>query len=125
METGIVAIEHVRSKIDRIQKDLGINEVENDLLANEKSKFGEQLLQTMESCGKLRDGLLGFHAAHALADIDAMSKAQPDRVDLASDHLLETFNVQATITDFSEAFEELERENQRLKLDEEGAKLLS
>jgi hypothetical protein len=101
------------------------NAIESPQLSNERHKFNEQITQTLESCNKLREGLLGLHAARALADIHPVAGTLPDRLDIESTHSVDTFNLQATITDFAESFEELEREYQRLKSQDEAGKLIS
>lgn len=123
-EKGLATIENVKSRINRISRDLGQNET-GEHLSNERNKFNQQLAQTVGSCDKLRDGLLSLHAAQVIADIRPIDKNLPDRIDVESDHSVETFNLHATLTDFTESFEELEREYQRLKSENDTAKLVS
>ena len=58
-------------------------------------------------------------AAHALAGIYSPEETLnlPDTKDLA--HAAETFDIQTTLTDFSESFDRLEREYKRLKAEDE------
>jgi len=123
-EKGLATIENVKSRVNRISRDLGQNQA-SEHLSNERNKFKEQLVQTVDSCDKLRDGLLSLHAAQVIADIRPIDKNLPDRIDVESDHSVETFNLQATLTDFTESFEELEREYQRLRSENDTAKLIS
>lgn len=125
-EKGLVAVEQTKTKIERMTRDLGKNKTGEPLpLSSERQRFDEQLMQTIESCAKLREGLLGVHAVRAIADIHPGAENLPDRIDIESAHSVDTFNLQATITDFTESFEELEREYNRLKSEEDNGKLIS
>ena len=123
-EKGLATIENVKARVDRISRDLRQSET-GEHLSQERNKFNEQLAQTVNSCDKLRDGLLSLHAVQVIADIRQIDRSLPDRMDMESDHSVETFNLQATLTDFTESFEELEREYQRLRSENDTANLIS
>ena len=101
--------------------DYAIEFTENVL--PEKENFLAQLDETKASCEKLRESLLNRQAAHTLQSISRIK----DNLKLSSaddlHHTLETFNIQTAITDFSESFEELEREYKRLKAENANQKI--
>lgn len=85
----------------------------------EKESFLTQLAETESSCEKLREALLSRQAVRALQDISPLQEnlKLPSAKEIV--HAAESFNIQTTLTDFSESFEELEHEYKRLKTEEE------
>ena len=121
MENGLAAIERTAREINHIRLNLtrydAIDFPKRTL--PEKENFLSQLVETDASCEKLREALLAKQAAHALAGIHPLEETLnlPNTKDLA--HAAETFNLQTTLTDFSESFDQLEREYKRLKAEDE------
>jgi hypothetical protein len=120
-ENGLVTIETARTQIDKIRQKLArseLVEVPAGALAEQRG-FIDQLEETDESCQKLREALLSRQAARALQDISPVGKnlKLPDSPELVRE--TEIFNIQTTLTDFSESFAELEREYRRLRAEEE------
>jgi len=126
-ENGLVTIENTQSEINRIRRNLTVYapvEFPKRTLP-EKENFLAQLDETEDSCEKLREALLSRQAARALQDISPIEEnlKLPSTKEII--HAAESFNIQTTLTDFSESFEELEHEYKRLKAEEEmGQKLL-
>ena len=122
-EDGLTAIEQTEREIRHIRQNLtrydAIDFPKRTLPA--KENFLAQLAETGTSCEKLRESLLAKQAMHALQGIQPLeeSLSLPGTTDLA--HAAETFNIQTTLTDFSESFDELEREYKRLKAEDELA----
>jgi len=120
-ENGLVTIETSRAAINQIRQNLTRYDVidfpENTL--PEKQAFLTQLDETEDSCQKLREALLSRQAARALQDISPIAESVklPSSKELA--HESNVFNIQTTLTDFSESFDELEREYKRIKAEEE------
>lgn len=121
MENGLAAIEQTAREINHIRLNLtrydAIDFPKRTL--PEKENFLSQLAETESSCEKLREALLAKQAAHALAGIHPLEETLnlPNTKDLA--HAAETFNLQTALTDFSESFDQLEREYKRLKAEDE------
>ena len=126
-EHGLAAVENTKQKIDKIRQNTTLHggaEFPERVLP-EKEIFLSQLEETEESCEKLREVLLSRQATRALRDIQPIDENLnlPGAKDLV--HTAESFNIQTTLTDFSESFEELESEYRRLKTEDEvGEKLL-
>jgi hypothetical protein len=126
MENGLAAIERTTVEINRIRQNLtrydAIDFPKKAL--PEKENFLSQLVETDASCEKLREALLAKQAMHALQGIQPLEEGLnlPNAKDLA--HTAETFNIQSTLTDFSESFDELEREYKRLKAEDEASRKL-
>lgn len=125
-EKGIVIIEDTQQRIGKIRQNLaGHDSIElPEKILPEKQNFFSQLDETEMSCEKLRDALLSRQAAHALQEVSLIE----ENLKLARENEIveaaETFNIQTTLTDFSESFAELEYEYKRLKSEEIEAKLL-
>lgn len=120
-ENGLVTIETTRAEINQIRQNLTRHDA-IDFPANtlpEKQAFLTQLDETEDSCQKLREALLSRQAARALQDISPIAESVklPGSKELA--HESNVFNIQTTLTDFSESFDELEREYKRIKAEEE------
>jgi energy-coupling factor transporter transmembrane protein EcfT len=119
-ENGLATLENTHAEIFKIRQTL-TSYVAIDFPAralSEKEYFLGQLTETENSCEKLREALLNRQAARALQDISPIEDNL--RLPGASDivHAAETFNIQTTLTDFSESFEELEREYKRIRAEE-------
>jgi len=120
-ENGLVTIENTTGEINKIRQNLtnylAIDFPEKAL--SEKESFLSQLAETADSCQKLREALLSRQAARALRDISPVG----ENLDTTGLKELvresEVFNIQTTLTDFSESFEELESEYRRIKAEEE------
>jgi hypothetical protein len=121
MENGLKVIERTTGAINHIRQNLtrpGAIDFPKKVLP-EKESFLSQLVETEASCRKLREALLASQAMQALRGIEPLQESLhlPNTKDLA--HSAETFNAQTTLTDFSESFDELEREYKRLKAEDE------
>ena len=116
IENGLVTIKNTHQEIDKIRRNLTIEFPENTL--PEKHNFLSQLDETETSFEQLREALLSRQAARALREISPLegNLKLPNTEEIT--HTAETFNIQTTLTDFSESFDELEREYQRLKVEE-------
>lgn len=120
-EDGLVTIENTRHEINKIRTILtrfdAIEFPRNTL--PEKENFLAQLSETENSCQNLREALLSKQATRALQGISPIAEKLkiPHTNELA--HTAETFNLQTTLTDFSESFEELEREYRRVQSESE------
>ncbi len=120
-ENGLVTIENTRREMNKIRTSLtrydAIEFPQKTL--PEKENFLAQLAETENSCKNLREVLLSKQATRALQGISPIQEKLklPHTNELA--HTAETFNLQTTLTDFSESFEDLEREYQRLKTESE------
>lgn len=120
-ENGLAVIEQTTREINQIRQNLtryDAIEFPQKVLP-ERENFLSQIAETKSSCEKLRETLLAKQAMRALHDIQPLEETLnlPNTKDLA--HAAETFNVQSTLTDFSESFDELEREYKRLKAEDE------
>jgi hypothetical protein len=124
MENGLASIETTAREINRMRQNLTrYDAIEFPPRAvPEKENFLAQLAETENSCEKLREALLAKQAMRALQDIQPLEESLhlPVAKDLA--HTAETFNIQSTLTDFSESFDELEREYKRLKAEDEASR---
>lgn len=120
-ENGLLAIETAQREIDRIRQSLTrYDAIEfSERVLPEKENFLSQLSETVDSCDKLREAILSRQAIRALRDISPIEESLklPDSKDLA--HAADTFNIETTLTDFGESFEELEREYKRLRMENE------
>ena len=126
-EYGLAAIENTRSEINKIRHGLdryiSIDNVETVISENsfpEKENFLAQLAETDDSCERLREALLSRQAVRALQDFSPIEEnlKLPSAKEIV--HAAESFNIQTTLTDFSESFEELEREYKRLRTEEQA-----
>lgn len=120
-ENGLVTIENTRHEINKIRTDLmryDAIEFPQKTLPT-KENFLSQLAETENSCKSLREVLLSKQATRALQGISPIEEKLklPHTNELA--HTAETFNLQTTLTDFSESFEELEREYRRVQSESE------
>jgi hypothetical protein len=126
LENGLGAIEQTSREINMIRQNLTrYDAIEFPPRAvPEKENFLAQLAETESSCEKLREALLAKQAISALQGIQPLEESLnlPPTKDLA--HAAETFNIQTTLTDFSESFDELEREYKRLKAEDEVSRKL-
>ena len=125
MENGLVTIENTKTEINRIRQNLTRHDAIDfpPKILPEKESFLSQLDETETSCEKLREVLLSRQAALALRDISPIEETVkfPDSKELMKE--ADVFNIQTTITDFSESFDELEREYRRLKSEDEISRL--
>lgn len=121
IEKGLTAIENTKREIYKIHETLPDYTIadftENAVI--EKENFVSQLDETENSCEKLREALLSKQAARALQDIAPIEEnlQLPNAEDVV--HSADTFNLQTTLTDFSESFEELESEYRRVRAESE------
>ena len=120
-ESGLTAIEDTKGEVEKIRQSLtNYYAIEfPKAVQPEKEIFLSQLEETNTSCEKLREALLSKQAANALRGISPIEENiyQPGSKEIA--HAVETFNIQSTLTDFSESFEELENEYRRLRAESE------
>lgn len=127
-ENGLITIENTKHEVEKIRQNLTLFYAIEfpKAVQPEKDNFLNQLAETMDSCDKLRESLLSKQAARALQGISPIEENinAPNSKEIA--HAVETFNIQSTLTDFSESFEELENEYRRLRAENDvGKKLLN
>ncbi len=123
---GLVTIENTRTEINKLRQNL-TNYVAIEFPKKtlpDKENFLAQLAETENSCEKLREALLSRQAVRALQDISPIEEnlKLPSAKEIV--HAAETFNIQTTLTDFSESFDELEHEYKRLRAEEETSQKL-
>lgn len=116
-ENGLITIENTKHEAEKIRQNLtNFYAIEfPKTVRAEKDSFLSQLDETADSCDKLREALLSKQAMRTLQGISPIEENinAPSSKEIA--HAVETFNIQATLTDFSESFEELENEYRRLR----------
>ena len=101
-------------------------EVADEVLP-EKENLLSQLDETHSSGEKLRETIITKQAAHTLQGFEPI-RDSANQISIGQNlaEKIETFNIQTTLTDFSEAFDKLESEYQRLKTENEiGQNLLT
>ena len=116
-ENGLSAIEYAKYETGKMRQSL-TNDYATEFPKEfefEKQSFLKQAEETEESYDKLREALLSRQATRALEGISTMNLPRSEEIA----HAVETFNIQTTLTDFSESFDELEREYKRLKSENE------
>jgi hypothetical protein len=120
-ENGLVTLENTLLAMNRIRQNLTRDdEIEfSGKALSEKQTFFTQLDETEDSCQKLREALLSKQAVRALQALSPIEEnlKLSNSKELARES--DVFNIQTTLTDFSESFDELEREYKRLKAEEE------
>lgn len=91
----------------------------------DKSDFRElevRLEETLDSCKRVHDGLVGRQAVLALKGLSPLEEAaMPIPTPTAELRATEVFNTEVALTDFSTSFEELESEYARLQSEGEVA----
>ncbi|HQU82405.1 MAG TPA: hypothetical protein PKY59_04735 [Pyrinomonadaceae bacterium] len=126
IENGLVTAGNNKTEVGKLKQKLAIIDEDNLPVQtlNEKRHFLSQLQETENSCAKLREALLSKQAAQALKGIAPIEEnlKLPSLSDAV--HSAETFNLQATLTDFSESFEELEREYKRVRAESKASEKL-
>lgn len=98
-ENAIVEIDNANRQIEKMESD-------NVSDGAESSEFAAKLVETKASMTKLRDSLLRAQATRALSGI---KNVLPPETDQSIERASELFNIQTSLTDFSDSFEELER----------------
>ncbi|MEZ5429107.1 MAG: hypothetical protein R2747_22870 [Pyrinomonadaceae bacterium] len=125
-ENGLITIENAKHEVEKIRRNLtNYYAIEfPKAVQSEKNGFLSQLKETEDSCDKLREAILSRQAARALRDITPIEDGidAPNAEEVA--HAVETFNIQSTLTDFSDSFEELENEYRRLRAENDVGKKL-
>ena len=123
---GLVKIKSVIYEINRIRQKLAsYGDVEfSERINDERATLRSQLKKTNSTCNKLREALLSKQAAQALEGFSPIEEnlKLPSAKEIV--HSVETFNIQTTLTDFSESFEELEREYRRVRAESEVSQKL-
>lgn len=122
IENGVIVTEQTMREVAEIAQDLSKNAPQ--LLQNEQQQFLEQLQETAKSCEKLREILLSKQALRALQGVQPIEDLNLPIPTNELSHTIETFNIQATLTEFSESFEQLENEYRRLLADNEVSQKL-
>ncbi len=80
----------------------------------------EETEKTAASLREIRKTLIVEKTVRALQQLQSMDdESKNDEIDESLTHKIEAFNMQATLTDFSEAFDKLETEYQSLKMENE------
>lgn len=114
---GLSEIENTKHEMEKIRHNLtSYHAIEfPKSVQMEKESFLSQIKETEESCDKLREALISQQATNALRGISPIEENihAPSSKEIA--HAVETFNIQTTLTDFSESFEELENEYRRVQ----------
>lgn len=125
-ENGLVTIETARAEISQIRQNLTRYDAIDfpPKALPEKQAFLAQLDETENSCQKLREALLSRQAARALQDISPVEESVRLPISKELAHESDVFNIQTTLTDFSESFDELEREYKRIRAEEETERRL-
>lgn len=120
-ENGLLTIETTKTEIERIRQNLiRYDAIEfSERVLPDKENFLSQLAETVKSCDKLREAILSRQAARALQGVSPIEENLKLPVSRDLTHASDTFNIQTTLTDFSESFEELEREYRRLRAESE------
>lgn len=116
-ENGIIESENVMKKIVEISQNL--SETYPSSFRDERQNFLHQLQETSYSCETLREVLLSKQALRALQSVQPIENIDNVPQTKEISHAIETFNIQANLTEFGESFEQLEREYQRLLADKE------
>ncbi len=115
IDNGLRALNKAKNQINTLREKVSENIPSEFSKQNlpERDGFVEQLDETEVSYTKMRESLISRQATNALRDITSLSETSNNTNELA--HAVETFNVNAEISTFSESFEELEAEYKRLK----------
>lgn len=116
-ENGITISEQTKAKLNLLKESFSSNFSKQAY--NEKESFIKQLKETSDNCEKLREVLLSKEALQAIQSIEHGEDINFSKQMNEIAHFTETFNIQTTLTDFSESFEQLETEYQRLLADKE------
>ncbi len=114
-ENGLVTTQETIKKLNSIQQEL--NREFPPEMKSEKEYFLQQLMETTKSCQILCEVLLSKQAFRALQEVRPTENTNLISNSEEISHAAETFNIQTILTDFSESFEKLESEYQRI-LDE-------
>ena len=125
-ENGLTAIENTKNEVEKMRQNL-TNDYARDFpkaVEFEKESFLKQIEETEISCAKVREAILSRQATRALEGISPIEEnlKMPNSKEIS--RAVETFNIETTLTDFSESFEELEREYKRLKSEDEVSRNL-
>lgn len=120
-ENGLAAIETAKAETNQIRQNLTrYDAIEfSKTVLPEKENFLAQIAETNQSLEKLREALLSRQAARALQEISPIEEGLQLPAARSLAHAAETFNIQTTLTDFSDSFDELEREYRRLRAENE------
>jgi hypothetical protein len=125
-DKGLTAIEITKHELEKIQHNLtNYYAIEfPKSVQGEKENFLLQIEDTEESCNKIREALLSQQATRALRGISPIEDTLklPSSKEIA--YAVDTFNIQSTLTDFSESFEELENEYRRVQSESEVSQTL-
>lgn len=123
---GLVVIEHTKHEMEKIRHNLtSYYAIEfPKTVQAEKENFLSQIEDTEASCDKIREAILSQQATLALRGISPIEDTlkMPSSKEIA--HAVDTFNIQSTLTDFSESFEELENEYRRVQSESEVSQTL-
>lgn len=126
---GLAAVEKARQELEQLRRPqsahLSIDGVDAAVVelpekaSAEKRAFLDQLDETEASCGQLREAILSRQAARALQDISPLEEGL--RLDGTKDAGRDAalFTIRATLTDFSDSFDELENEYRRIRAEAE------
>lgn len=122
VEQGLQSLDLYKDKLWRFRQEYTRHDAYDfpDKIKPLKEQFLLQISETDASFEKLRESLLAKQATFAFRDLKPARENLSGSVDTAE--LIresEVFNIQISITDFSDSFEELEREYQRLKAEDE------
>lgn len=121
------AIEKNKSEISAIRHSLTqFDTVETlPVVRTEKESFFTQLDDSLNSLQKMREVLLANQAHRALQNIQPLTEISHNSPQNGLEFATETFNLQATVSDFSHTFTELEAEYERIKAEKGFEETLS
>ncbi|HRH45397.1 MAG TPA: zinc ribbon domain-containing protein [Pyrinomonadaceae bacterium] len=122
IENGVVVTEKVIREVAINAQDLSENH--SNSLQYEQQQFLKQLKETSESCERLQEVLLSKQALRALQTVQPIEEFDLPMMTNEFSQTIATFNIQTTLTDFSESFEQLENEYRRLLADNEVSQKL-
>jgi hypothetical protein len=121
-EDAVIVCEQTIREVGKIRQNLAENFPNKD--DYEFGNFMQNLDETSNSCEKLWEALLNKQAVFTLKDVQPLEKADIFSQTNELAHTIETFNIESTLTDFSESFEQLETEYKRLLADNEVSQKL-
>lgn len=122
IENGINQSEKTTSEITELKEKINSNLSEK--INDEQQNLLNQLEESTKSCEKLREVLLSKKAFRALQGIQPIEDIEANLKTKELSEAAEIFNLQSTLNDFSESFEQLESEYKRLLADNEVSQKL-
>lgn len=113
-ESNILAanVDDALAEINRIRQELTNDYAIEfpDEAQNEKRHFLAQLDETEKTCERLRERVVNSYAANVLQNFHPFEEKQKLLGTREIAQTIDTFNIQASLTNFSDSFDKLERE---------------